>query len=566
MSSRFLNKRSVRATALAVCAGVIGSFAMTAPAMAAAPASGAACQASDGKISGRGSTLQGGALSALITGYTNDVCGPVAAQYTGDPATTSMIAYNYASATAAGARGSGEGLAAMACRTDAFGGTDIPYNDGSLTPATGTMPWLWANIPAANPNNWPYFDPATGEDGSDGCDTFFNKPGATNNPQAYTPPYTPAPNAGCSATAACYPSTANGATNAAAPVMSFPIAVASAALGVNFKPGGTQITGCPTSSSQVQLTPSQVSSIFAGETSNWSQLGSETSFNWTTCNLAITRIVRADISGTTQEMKTYLRSVDGSRALCDGTNTWTTLAQYGNNVTWPGGSADPCSTVTAPNTALGTGGGSSCPATFDTTKGVICDLVITGGGITYGDLPNYKSTPNVLLAQVVPPSGGVAQCPGGETLVSGTESCAAIGTGAPNCDTTFSGNTPGSGGPTDFVGLDNNGLGEPAGTDWATDASNGAGGRVPASDITNIPASGKWPICTLTYDMVYSGESAAAPGGPIGGLTNDQRRTLYTFWRYVLSPDGQNLLRTAGYLPLPSSWASNERTGFIAGF
>jgi len=560
MRSRFLNTLTARTVALAACAGVVGSFAMAAPAMAAAPG-GAACQASDGKISGRGSTLQANAITAFITEYGTSVCGTVAAQYSGDPAGTSMLTYNYPTATAAGARGSGEGLAAMACRTDAFGGTDIPYNDGSSTPATGTMPWLWADVPSTG-NPWPYFDPAYGSDGSDGCDSFYNTNGTTVT--AWTPPYTPAPNAGCAAAGpACYPSTVGGVTNSAGPVMSFPVAVASAALGVDFKPNGTQIAGCPTAASQVQLSATEVSQIFSGTLTNWDQVtdAGTSTFAWSGCNVAITRIVRGDISGTTQEMKTYLRSVDGSRTLCDG-KTWTTLASYNDNTLWPGASGDTCAGVTAPDTALGTGGGAACPTTFNATKGVICDLVITGGGITYGDLSNWKSTPDVIYAEVVPTSGTTG-------VIAG--SSATLGSGTPNCDTSFSGNTPGVGGGGDFVGLDDTGgtPDEPSASNWATDGAVGSGGTTPPSDITNIPGSLKWPICTLTYDMVYaglSGNNATYTANAIGGLTADQRRTIYTFFAFVLSPDGQAGLKVAGYLPLPSAWASAERAGFEAGF
>jgi hypothetical protein len=663
--------------ALALCLGALGSFAIAAPAMAAAPG-GTACQASDGKISGRGSTLQGNALTALISGYTTQVCGSVGAAgnlnsaiTTGDPANSNMIAYNWTSTTTpnisptnAGARGSGEGLAAMACRTDAFGGTDIPYNVGSSTPATGTMPWLWADVPAASPNNWPYFDPSFGTDGSNGCDSFYgNGNNGSGNQTAWLPPYQ-APNAGCSAAGpACYPSTVGGVTNPAGPVMSFPIAVASAALGVNFHastpvitlgansgtggttrfwkltavtaagqtvgsnelsaavgsgesqvinwtavPGATgydlygaaasggestspalvatisggstttftdtgaattagaapatntaQIAGCPTAATQVQLTASQVSHIFSGDTTTWSSLGSETSFNWTGCTIPVTRFVRADISGTTQEMKTYLRSVDGTRTLCNGTDTWTTLSTYTNNTVWPGAG---CSGVTAVSTAFGTGGGATCPTSFNAVKGVICGVGVTGGAITYGDLSNWKSTANVIYAEVVPTSGTAGVLPGSSSV---------LGTGTPNCDTTFNANTPGAGGATDFVGLDDTGGSpdEPSNTNWATDAAVGAGGTTPSSNITNIPGSLKWPICTLTYDMVYtglSGSNATYTANPIGILTADQRRTLYTFFAFVLSPDGQGVLSGAGYGALPSAWAAKERQGFESGF
>ncbi|MGA2926023.1 MAG: hypothetical protein ABSG43_08505 [Solirubrobacteraceae bacterium] len=145
-SSRFLNKLTARSVALAACAVIVGSFAMATPAMANV-VPGVACIPSDGKISGRGSNAQQNAFTGTANGslfnegfigaYTDDFCGVVAPQYAGDPASYTsptgtvtaggaMVVDNYPSATTAGARGSGEGLAAVACRTDAFGGTEIP--------------------------------------------------------------------------------------------------------------------------------------------------------------------------------------------------------------------------------------------------------------------------------------------------------------------------------------------------------------------------------------------------------------------------------------------------------
>src|SRR5581483_5504141 len=82
MSSRFLKHSRARAVALAVGAVTLGSLA-SAPAVFAkgvsqqSPTVGNAC-ATDGKISGTGSTFQANALvDAYIVGYMEDVCGPV---------------------------------------------------------------------------------------------------------------------------------------------------------------------------------------------------------------------------------------------------------------------------------------------------------------------------------------------------------------------------------------------------------------------------------------------------------------------------------------------------------
>jgi ABC-type phosphate transport system substrate-binding protein len=513
MGSRITKFPRARAVALAVGVGVIGSLA-TAPASFAAAPGGTACQpgaskydAAGGKISGRGSTFQNNAINkAFIAGYTSDVCGSVPAQYTGDPGTTNMISYNSEAGTFTG---SGNGEAAMACRTDAFGGTDIPYDQTGLGQ-------LWG--PAGTFTR----------DGITGCD-----PGSASGL-----PYSPQPNGA----APFYPSTQGGATNTQATMMSFPVAIGSAAIGVHFTSAG-----CPTAGSQIQLTPSQVSGLFGGTISNWSTLGSEPSFNWTTCSVPVTRVVRADVSGTTQAVKTYFRDADPNLTLCTppaggGTANWASYAVQLENTNWPGDSAEPCTGVTAPTTASGTG--------------ALVTAVVGGNGtIGYGDLPAWFGK-GALLAQLTPSTGGAT--------VNPFQGSSFTATSAPNCDvSTLPSNLPGSGAPADSVGLNSTDGVTPSTSNWGTDAATGGGGTIP-SDITN--KGSLYPICTLTYDMTYAGESAAFPGGPIGGLTDNQRRTLYTFFRYALSPDAQNRLKVQGYLPLPSNWASLERTGVSNAF
>jgi ABC-type phosphate transport system substrate-binding protein len=472
------------------------------------PPVGQPCQL-DGKISGRGSTFQNAALQkAFIAGYSSDVCGSVALQYSGDPAGSNMIAYN--TGEPGTITGSGNGEAAMACRTDAFGGTDIPYDQTGLGQ-------LWG--PAGTFTR----------DGITGCD-----PGST-----FVSDYTPQPNAA----APFYPSTQNGATNTQANMMSFPVAIGSAAIGVHFTS-----SGCPTAGSQIQLTPSQISQLFSGDISNWSALGNETSFNWTTCNVAVTRVVRADVSGTTQAVKTYFRDADGSRTLCAAPSSGGGAANWGGyavqlaNTNWPGDSNETCAGVTAPTAASGTGA-------------LITAVTGGNGTIGYGDLPAWFGK-GALLAQLTPSTGG--------STVNAFQGGSFTATSAPNCDvSSLPNNLPGTGLPSDSVGLNSTDGVTPSTSNWGTDAANGGGGTIP-SDITN--KGSLYPICSLTYDMTYAGESAAFPGGPIGGLTNNQRRTLYTFFRYVFSPDAQNRLKPQGYLPLPSNWVTQLRIGFSNAF
>lgn len=525
MTGRIVKFPRARMVALAVGVGALGSLATAAPSLAAAPG-GTACQpgtsktdASAGKISGRGSTFQNNAINkAFIANYTTDVCGTVAAQYSGDPAAANMIAYN---AETGAFTGSGNGEAAMACRTDAFGGTDIPYDQAGLGQ-------LWG--PAGTFTR----------DGITGCD-----PGTS-----FVANYPPLPNGG---TGAQYPSTVNGATNTQATMMSFPVAIGSAAIGVHF---ASTDTGCPTAGTQITLSQSQISQLFSGDITTWTALGSTPGFNWGSpgcktsggTDVPVARVVRSDVSGTTQAVKTYFRDVDGSRTLCavpssgGGAANWGGYAVQLANTNWPGDSTEPCTGVTAPTTAAGTG--------------ALITAVTSGDGtIGYGDLPAWVGK-GALMAQLTPSTGGAT--------VNPFQGASLGATSAPNCDvSTLSGNLPGGGTSADSVGLNSADGINPSTSNWGTDAANGQGGTIP-SDITNKGAL--YPICTLTYDMTYTGEHVAFPGGPIGGLTDNQRRTLYTFFRYALSPDAQNKLKAQGYLPLPASWATAERSGFSSAF
>ncbi len=129
-----LQKRiSARHRAVLAGLGVLGCCVFAnltlADVSSAAVPTGVDCSATEGKISGRGSTYQTVLLGDLSAAYSSDFCGSVTEQYAGDPAGSTMLAYNYAAAEAAGATGSGAGLKAASCRTDAFWGTDTPYTE-----------------------------------------------------------------------------------------------------------------------------------------------------------------------------------------------------------------------------------------------------------------------------------------------------------------------------------------------------------------------------------------------------------------------------------------------------
>jgi hypothetical protein len=109
-----------------------------------------------------------------------------------------------------------------------------------------------------------------------------------------------------------------------------------------------------------------------------------------------------------------------------------------------------------------------------------------------------------------------------------------------------------------------------AGDTWAADQTSPANYSDPNPSFTGT----NYPVCDFLFDFVYagigneSGEATPVTGssetvaGPVQGLTNDQLRTLYSYFSYVFSPAAQTLLSAAGYDPLPTSWITSERTGF----
>lgn len=460
--------------ALAMTAGLVALGGIVGPAasFAAAPATGNSCVASDGKINGRGATYQTIAQNTFAQGYRDDFCGPVTSDAN---AGDQMMVYNYPSAVSAGLTGSGNGVKAASCRTDAFAGSDLPYNQTQLGQMNG----------------------APGATGSCPATTALTTPFA---------PLGPWPNA----------------NDTTAPIMSFPVAGSSVALAVNLSAtacGGTK----PTS---LSFTPAQVTAILGGNVAKWND-ASLTSNNsqLTNCNIAITRVVRFDNSGTTGILKNYLIRIDDSRngATCAPNTTWTSY-NGSPNTSWPSGTG--CTSVI-------TGGSSGAPA-------LITALQSNDGGIGYADLADTNGK-GLLLANVQNAVGTAFTSP-----KSGT---------AANCDysvLTLPGATP-----SDAVGLN-------TGDNWGND--NQTANSPNPSHMNATDLGSKYPICGVTFALVYTGLSSTAAQNAISSLTADQRRTLYSYETYILSSTGQDRLTTVSYAPLPSAWLGKLRSGFQSNF
>jgi ABC-type phosphate transport system substrate-binding protein len=518
MRSPVLKIAAARTVALTAAACAVSLLAFAGTSLAAAPPTGAACQAADGKISGRGATFQTRAMTAFIAGYTSDVCGPVA---TDAASGTNMLVYNQTGKP----NGSGQGQVATSCRLDAFGGTDIPYDQGGGT------------------------DIAFGNGTLDKLDST---PGALDTAGAcqtspYAPPYQPN-------TPATWPDPAD----QAATVMSFPVAGSSDAIAIRLDAGA----GCPNRTSAttaINLTTAALSGLAGGDILTWgdSRLTANNA-SLVGCTVPVRRVVRFDKSGTTQIFKNYLSNADPNRtgATCDPGNSWNSLAQDANNVSWPGapGNAGPPPTsqgvaATATCSALANGGSNGNPAMITATRA-------TNGSFSYPDLADavVAGTPPLVLAGVRNATNTSFQGP-------------SAGNPA-NCDLAV--NTPGSG-SSGAVGLDRSrdpAAGIFTNDTWAfnNDAPwpSGANPNVNRSDVTF--KGSKYPICGLTFDFVYTGLNNGAAPNAIARLAANQRRTLYSFVTYMFSPAAQSRLAAARYAPLPATVLPTLRAGFQAGF
>lgn len=323
----------------------------------------------------------------------------------------------------------------------------------------------------------------------------------------FTPPF--APNSGT------YP----GASDVTAKVMSFPIAGSSVAVAVRL----TAADCGGTAPGALKLTVSTMSRIWGGEITAWNDpLLVADNPGLASCTATVTRVTRFDKSGTTQVFKNYLKNADGARVLCDGAETWDALALDAQNTNWPTGGG--CS----PQVTSGTSGASSQIAHVRTIP----------GGIAYADLADALApgSPALSLPQIRNGLDTAFVTPG--SSLSGA-----------NCD--FTTTLPGSTNNT-AVGLDPN-------DNWGIDSTTQHG------DVTYAGAA--YPICGMTYALVHVGLNGnSGANNAITGLSANQRRTLYSFFTYVMSPAAQGRLSGAKYAPLPNGFLTKLRLGFQGNF
>jgi hypothetical protein len=637
--------------------GAAGSLVTASSSFAAAPTSGTACS-TDGKINARGSTLQTWLQEDLIKQYASDVCGQVgpstnlqdgtnlyyqntlagpsgskAPSFTAvdptDPQLTPggaadaaavpnsngttepayggdwMISYNPYAAANFGETGSTYGRIAMSCRTDAFGGTDIPYTVSQYSAIDGT--------PGAAAN------PLTTASGKQ-CQTTTNSTDGVKPPTdtnlltgsaatgTWSPAFEVTPSGGFPNTSD--PTGASTALNGTeGSLMSFPIGESAVDFPVNLQTniGSSPAVYCGTLNTKpaVKLTVADVLGLLGGSINNWNQLDGASTYtvngvtyndtgenpSLANCNLTVQRVVRSDDSGTTQAVVNFLNDASGATApspspgapggssttaTCTGAGNATTgtfgdldsdIVTGGHNDLWPGElgaeNAPLPATSTASCTAI-TPGGSTGPSNSGVSGGpaLLSTLAATSGGIGYADFSDEKNDTAATVNMTSPTlenafSSALTSTIGYPAGGSGVTYVAAQSGNGSNCagNLTLPGTLPSDVGTS---------------AEWALDA--GQSGQFNSSNIDDIAwtgePAGKYAACTLTWDYVWGNDHAAngASPDPEPELNNDQRRTLYSYFTYVFSPAGQESETTAGYAPLPSTNWDTLRQAFQGSF
>jgi ABC-type phosphate transport system substrate-binding protein len=501
-----VQKRCISGLRALAVAGLsaIGCMVFASTSAAGVPPNGTNCVASDGKINGRGATFQEVAQQKVFApGYRDDYCGNVAEQFAGDPAGNGMVTYNYPAAAGASATGSGAGLKAASCRTDAYSGSDIPYAESQLkelNAAPGTL---------------------VNTEGKGNCNaiTTFTPPFQPNSPKSW-------------------PDEEAGKVDSTAPLMSFPVAGSVVAPMFNLT---TATCGGKTPPASLSFTGRELSRIFGGVALTWNDAElvatnkGEAPAGLEGCTGAITRVVRQDNSGTTNIFKQYLIKVDNERtgAECAPGEKWSgKYFEGGKNTEWPG----------KQNKAAE--GGAKCSEIVTGAKSgnseEIAKLKETAGGIGYADLVQAEES-KLPLANMQNATGTSFQPP-------------ALGTAA-NCDLKKMEAPPGIN-AEEAVGLNE-------GNNWGNDNEtvNKTGNHENATNVGE-----KFPICGITFMLVYKGLDNGAVSNPISRLTADQRRTLYSYGTFILSSAAQELLSSSFYSPLPNGWLAKLRVGFQENF
>jgi ABC-type phosphate transport system substrate-binding protein len=236
----------------------------------------------------------------------------------------------------------------------------------------------------------------------------------------------------------------------------------------------------PEGCSLTKISNAALEEAFSGKATTWAAIGATPAGS---CGGSLTRVVRAEGSGTTFQFKAYLAQVNAG-APCAGSPTeWAKLEEIGAeekpNITWP-----ECGTI-KPTTAAGGGG-------------VASKVASTSGTIGYAALPDAKANSATTIKVQDGTEGGVKlfASPGTET---GEEAnCAKAEYKVPAQALRATG-----------TGIDVK--------EWATVF----GGNPTIGGET-------YPICTLTYDLGWTSFSKAGFAATTGGFVK-------RYYEFILS-------------------------------
>ena len=258
------------------------------------------------------------------------------------------------------------------------------------------------------------------------------------------------------------------------------------------------------------------------------------------CDVAITRVVRFDQSGTTFTFKDYLDAINSARGW---STTYSTTDATNLTRIWPGASFGPrsdCSGTEGP-------GGGATEATDNLTSAcgtgngnLIDKLIATEGSVGYADLATARNKGLALN-----PAGAPGPTTPYWTQVQNgsgtfTEPSADVngfrtdGTKGANClQATFSG-LPTTPADKTFG-------------DW--------------SQTSGVDSAQGYGICTLTYGLVFDDNAAVWGNKP---AEEAAARTVKDYWEAVLTDSVQGQLFAADYAPLPAGILAISRTGIGA--
>jgi ABC-type phosphate transport system substrate-binding protein len=294
----------------------------------------------------------------------------------------------------------------------------------------------------------------------------------------------------------------NAATRAS--VLSIPVTQAAIAIVVN------PPAGCTISS----ITPSDLEKVWRGNITTWAGITGTSGCGTNT----ITRVVRADSSGTSYQLKHYLNS-QNSAAVCSAagrtTTTWAGLQDPTLNTVWPSVCDSPSTGVTYSlagglGPAAGSGGGDEAKTVLNTT-GSIGYAALADARRSYTGSGNYRWIPiRSGLSTINPSTNGLS-------------------TTAANSNCTTAANAYGSTLPS-------------ATSSWA--------------GVYLVNASTNYPICTLTWDLAVTDYSRAWTGSPTGQAI---ATTVRDYLNYVnLSLGGQADVVGNDYAALPAGGGTGD--------